>query len=199
MSRACFIGLFAAIAAAPALAQSPAPSPDVGFLGGPQVAGLCLLSQQAVLANAKVGVAAAARLKELTGESQSEIDADRAPIEADSKTLEAQRASLSSDQFAEKQRALAVRLKALQDKAQLRAREIEATRQKAVARIAEEMRPVLVKVYGARGCGLLMDRTPILGGNMAGDLTAAVVQGLDARITTFAFDRLSLAAAPSSR
>lgn len=57
MSRFLLITL-AALAATPALAQQAAPAPVSQPLGGPQIAGVCLLSQQAVLANAKVGVAA---------------------------------------------------------------------------------------------------------------------------------------------
>jgi Skp family chaperone for outer membrane proteins len=198
MYRTLLTGLLAASVAAPTLAAPSTPSADGAPLGGPQIAGLCSLSQQAVFANAKVALAAAARLKRLTEESQAEIAADRAPIEADAKALDAQRASLKPDELQKRQQALAPRIKALQDKAALRAREIEATREKALGRITLEMRPVIAQVYGARGCGLLIDRGSILGGNMAGDLTAAVVQGLDGRITTLDFDRESLAAAPTA-
>ena len=59
-------------------------------LGGPAVAGVCLLSQQAVLANAKAGVAASARLKQLADQAQAEVDGERGPIQADAKALAAQ-------------------------------------------------------------------------------------------------------------
>jgi hypothetical protein len=64
------------------LAQKPAAGQQPG-LGGPVIAGVCLLSREAVLANSKVGIAAAARLKQIADESQAEIDRDRSPIEAD--------------------------------------------------------------------------------------------------------------------
>ena len=198
MSRALLVGLFAALSAAPVYAQTASAASEAAPLGGPQIAGLCSLSQQAVFANAKVGVAASGRLKQLGDESQAEINADRTALEADAKALEAQRASLKPAEFQQKQQALAVRIKAMQDKAALRSREIEATREKALTRIGAELRPVIAQVYGQRGCGLLIDRNTILGGNMGGDLTAAVVQGLDARITTITFDRESLAAASTS-
>ncbi len=199
MSRALLAGLLAAACAAPAFAQTPAPADsDAATLGGPQIAGLCSLSQQAVFANAKVGAAASARLKQLSDQSQAEINAERTSIETDAKALEAQRASLKPADLKQKQQALAIRIKALQDKAALRSREIEATREKTLARITTELRPVIAQVYGARSCGLLIDRNSILGGNMAGDLTAAVVQGLDAKITTISFDREALAAAATA-
>jgi Skp family chaperone for outer membrane proteins len=206
MSRVLIAGLLAALTAAPVAAQtarssqapqaSPAPaSSQATALGGPQIQGLCLLSQQAVFANAKVGLVASQRLKQLTDQTQADIDSDRNTLQADAKTLENQKTSLKPADYEQRQKALAERLKALQDKADLRSREIEATRQKAQGRITEELRPVLAQIYSQHGCGLLIDRNTVFGGNMAGDLTAAVVQALDARITTITFDRESLAAA----
>ena len=202
MSRLLLAGLIAACCAAPALAQTPAAAPSAAPaadapLGGPQIPGLCLLSQQAVFANAKVGIAASNRLKELTDQTQAEINADKQSIESESKALDAQKASLPAAQFQQKQRALAGRVKALQDKAALRSREIEVTREKALNQIADALRPVIAQAYGARGCGLLVDRNSVLGGNMAGDLTAAVVQGLDAKMTTITFNRETLQATPA--
>ena len=77
-------------------------------------------------------------------------------------------------------------------KTRQRSQEIELTREKALARIAGEEQPVIAAVYKAHGCGLLVDRNAILGGNLTGDLTADVVKGLDAKITTITFDRETL-------
>ena len=60
--------------------------------------------------------------------------------------------------------------------------------------IAEMAQPVIANVYKSRGCGLLLDRNAVLGGNMSNDLTAAVVQGLDASVTTISFERENLPA-----
>ena len=180
---------------APAMAQPPAPA--ASQLGGNPVPGVCLLSQQAVLTNAKVGMAALARLKQLSEQAQAEVNAERAPIEADAKALETQAATLKPADLQQRQRALAARLQALQQKAGLRSREMEATREKAVGRVATEAQPVIAVVYKAHGCGLLIDRNAALGGNMTNDLTAAVVQGLDAKITTISFNRETLPAQPA--
>ena len=163
-------------------------------MGGNPVPGVCMLSQQAVLTNAKVGLAATARLQTLAQQAQAELTADKAPIEADAKALDAQRATLKPAELQQKQRALAARAQALQQKANLRQREIEATREKALARISADAQPVIQAVYKSRDCGLLVDRGTVLGGNMANDLTPAVVTGLDAKITTITFDRENLSA-----
>ena len=163
-------------------------------LGGNPVPGVCMLSQQAVLTNAKVGLAATARLQAIAQQAQAEITADKGPIEADAKALEAQRATLKPADLQQKERALAARAQALQQKANLRQREIEVTREKALARISADAQPVIAAVYKSRDCGLLVDRGSVLGGNMANDLTPAVVTGLDAKITTITFDRENLSA-----
>jgi Skp family chaperone for outer membrane proteins len=181
---------------APVMAQQPAPAAQP--LGGPQVTGVCLLSQQAVMANAKVGVAATARLKQLTQQAQSEVGTARAPIEADAKALESQRASMKPADFQAKAQALQARLQTLQQTAQARGQQIELTRQKVLGQIANAAQPVIAQVYKAHGCGLLVDRNAVLGGNMGGDLTPAVVQGLDAKMTTISFDLAPLPAQTAS-
>lgn len=200
MPRLLIAGLTAALSVTPALAQTSAGAGDPS-LGGPQIAGVCLLSQQAVFVNAKVGVAASARLQQLAKEAQSGIDAERTQVEADAQTLSAGRAGMKPEDFAAKQKALQDRAQALQQHTNLLSREIEATRAKAFVRIANEAKPVITKAYNDHKCGLLVDRNAVLGGNMGGDLTAAVVQGLDARITSITFDRETLAepAPPASK
>jgi len=184
MSRHLLAGLLI-LAATPALAQTGST-----FIG-PPVAGVCLLSQQAVFANAKVGVAFAARLKQLADQAQAELDAERIPLEADAKALAAD-TKLKPAEKASRTQALTTRAQALQQKAALRQRELEATRQKVLTRLSAEENPVLAQVFKAHNCGLLFDRNTVLGGNMSGDLTAEVVRGLDARITTITFDRETL-------
>jgi Skp family chaperone for outer membrane proteins len=197
------LGLVAGLAlASPATAQAPAPAADA--LVGPLVPGVCVLGREAVFANAKVGQAANARLLELSKQAQAEIEAERAPIEADIKALETQKASLTPAQLDERGKPLAARWDGLQRKAGLRSREIEATRAKAFGRIATEAQPVIAQAYASRKCGVLFAREAMLGGNPGADLTAAVVQGLDARITTITFPRETLpaegaATAPKAR
>lgn len=168
-------------------AQTP-PAADQG-LGGPAVAGLCLLSREAVVANAAVGRATLARLKQITDSAQAEIDAERKPIESEAQALQAEAAKLAPEQRKTREQALATRFQAVQSKAQQRSREIEATRAKALERIAAEIQPLITQVYREHGCGLLVDRNSVLGGNMANDLTSAVVKALDAKISTVSFNR----------
>lgn len=189
MVRAASLAVMVSAVTAPILGQPVAPTP---VLGGPVVSGVCLLSREAVFANAAVGKAVSARIAELTRAAQAEVDQQRGSIEAEAKALAAPG---QDDKAKERRDALAVRWQALRDKAAHGSREIEATRVKALARVADEAQPVIAKVYAAHKCGLLFDRGAALGGNFSNDLTPDVVTALDAKITTISFEREKL---PSS-
>lgn len=169
-------------AAAPAQRSQPQSQP----LGGPVIAGVCLLSREAIFANAAVGRAASTRLQELTQAAQAEIDQQRTPLETEARALEGQPDNAQTQQ---RRQQLAQRWQTLQQTAAHNSREIEATRATAMNRIATEAQPVIAQVYGQKNCGLLFDRNSALGGNFANDLTADVVRGLDARIQTITFER----------
>jgi Skp family chaperone for outer membrane proteins len=179
-----------AAAPTPAAAQS---------LGGPAIAGICLLSREAIFANAAVGRDATARLQALMRAAQAEIEVQRQSIEADARALEGQRAALAADHLRQRQEALAQRLQAVQRQAAHVSREIEATRASVLGRISSEAQPVIVEAYRQKNCGLLLDRDTALGGNFVNDLTAQVAQGLDARIQTIAFERERLPQEPDTR
>ena len=184
----------AAYAQAPAPAKKPAaaaPGPGL-VLGGPQIAGVCLLSQEAMFGASKVGAAATARLQQLLQQAQQEVGVERTAIDNDVKAAQAQAATMKPADIEAKRQGFAARMQAWQDKATLRTREIEATRQKAQARIGVEAQSVIAEAYKAHKCGLLLNRSAVLGGNMGGDLTAEVVHGLDAKVTTITFERESL-------
>ncbi|HWK51939.1 MAG TPA: OmpH family outer membrane protein [Steroidobacter sp.] len=158
-------------------------------LGGPVVSGTCLLSREAVLENAKVGKAATARLQQLAAQAQEQINNDRKPLDVELEELQKRGNKLDAQERRKREQDISARLDPLRVRAEQLSREIEATRLKAVERISLEAQPVIAKVYKDKGCGLLFDRNLVLGGNFSNDLTAAVVAGLDQRITTLTFER----------
>lgn len=182
-------------AATPALAQAP----TTQTLGGNPVAGVCLLSREAIFANAKVGAAASARLQQLTQEAQVEVETDRKTLDVELKAYQAEQAKLTPAQRQAKEQVLTPRVQAMQTKAQQRSREIEATREKVLGLISTAAQSVIAQAYKAKNCGLLVDRNSVLGGNLTNDLTPDVVKGLDATITTISFNREVLPAAPIAR
>jgi hypothetical protein len=82
-----------------------------------------------------------------------------------------------------------VRANAWQRKGQLRQREVEATEQKQLARVYQELDPAIRQAYQAKTCSILIERESVLLGNPAMDITDAVVAAVDARIKTLTFDR----------
>lgn len=194
MSKILLAAAILAVSAAPMANAANAPAANA-TLGGPLIKGVCFLSKQAVVANAKVGQAAAERLKQLKAQAQAEIDATRGPIDVDGRALQADAAKTPAPPAADIERrrqALQARVQALQALADLRSREMQATEAKAVGRVGTDMQPIVAASYKAHACGLLLDRTMVIDGNMGEDLTAEVVKGLDAKVTTMTFDRESL-------
>lgn len=191
MSTRNFLAALTLVAVAGA--ALPAAAQQAQSLGGPVIPGVCLLSREAVFANAAAGKAANARLQALAAAAQAEIETERQPLEAQLRALEGQ-----ADNAARRQRAeeLAAQWQALQQKAAHASQEVEATRIKAMERIANEAQPMIAQVYAAKACGLLLDRNTALGGNFANDLTADVVQALDARLSSITFERERLPQAP---
>lgn len=177
---------------------APAAAPEATF-GGPSIPGVCLLGQEAVFANAKVGKAADARLKQLAEGVQAELASERTALENDAKALEAQRASLKPAELQQRRQALAARAQAFQAKVAERDRQIQATRAKALQEISRDEQPVVAQVYAQHGCGLLLSRDGVLAGGQSMDLTPAVVEGLDAKVTTITFDLEPPAPPPARR
>jgi Skp family chaperone for outer membrane proteins len=190
MRQVILLAAAVTLAASSAFADTPAPAQD---LGGPLVPGVCVLSRQDVLTSSKVGQAATARLRELAAQAQADVDLERKPLETEAAALNKAKAALTPAQFEARNRPLEARWNAMRLKADQRSRELEATRQKALERIALEAQPLIADVYHARNCGLLFAREAMLGGNGGADITPAVVQALDAKITTISFDRENLA------
>ena len=208
VSAAILAAAFAS--AAPALADQPpappAPAPTASApaapvskddFGGPLAAGVCLLSREQAFTESKVGQAARGRLEALEQRAKANLDAERRKLEGDAKALQAQQGVLTPADGQKRERQLQARAQALQASAAQITRELEATRAKVSGQIGEMMRPIVLTAYQAKGCGLLLSREAVIGGNLGNDLTATVIQGLDAKVSTITFEREHLAPSPS--
>ena len=183
-------------AAAPAASAPAAPASKDDF-GGPLAAGVCLLSREQVFTESKVGQAARNRLQALEQKAKANLDAERRKLEGEAKALQAQQGVLTPADGQKRERQLQARAQALQASAGQITRELEATRAKVSGQIGEMMRPIVVTAYQAKGCGLLLSREAVIGGNMGNDLTATVITGLDAKVSTITFEREHLPPSPS--
>jgi Skp family chaperone for outer membrane proteins len=195
------VSIALAASASAAFAQTPAPAaaaPQVPT--GPAIAGVCIFSRDAALANSAVGKFVGERLKQIQSQASAEVQGELTALQTDEKAYGAQRGSLASDVQQQRETVLHQREELLQRKAELRNRELQATEQKALSRVVVEMNPLLIQVYGQRNCGLLLDQNATFGANPQMNITAEVVRLLDGKITQFAFEREHLdqaAAAPA--
>lgn len=187
--------LAASLIAAAGLSVLPvSPAHAADSLGGNAVPGVCMLSREAVFAQAKVGQAASQRLSQLAQQARTQLDNQRKPLDTDVQSFQQKAPSLSEAQRKQQGEALQQRMQAFQAQAGQLNQRIQLTRAKAMQRIGQDAEPVVAAVYKTHHCGLLLDRDSVLGGNMSNDLTSEVVQGLDRKTTTISFDLAPLPA-----
>ena len=201
VSVAMVAGAGAAMAqAARPAAAAAAPVANAGIPTGPAIPNVCIFSQQAAVGTSAVGKYVVSRLQQIQAQAQAELQGEETTLQTDAKTYAGQRASLSTDVQQQRERGLQERAQALQTKAQLRGREIEATQQKAISRVVSEYDPLVISVMKARNCSVVFDGQAVLAFNPAMDLTPDVVRQLDAKITQFPFERehLDTGAAPAA-
>ena len=178
-------------------AQAQAPAAQAGrpltlTNPGPALPGVCIVNNNRVFVQSRVGRAYQARMQQLTQAVRAELSPEETAIQTEGRTLETQRTTLQPAQLQQRATALQTRFNNFQTRANQRARELEATEAKQIQRISNELQPVLNTVYGQRGCGLLLDGSSVVAANPAMDITPAVVAALDARISTITFERESL-------
>lgn len=193
-----------ALSSAPAaFAQAPAAPAQPQVVHGAPIAGLCFISVERAVGESTVGKYVNSRLQQLVAQVNAELNAEKGTLDTDAKALDAQRATLDQNTFEQRAAAVQVRANALQRKAQMRDREMQATQEKALGRVGDEMEPMIRQAYQAKGCSMLVNGQVVVLANPAMDITSQVVTALNGKLTQFAFDREHLdqgapAAAPAA-
>jgi outer membrane protein len=171
--------------AAPAAAAPAAPAVN----HGPPVPGMCIVSIENAIGTSTVGHYVEGRMQQIVAQVNAELTGEKTSLDNDAKALDARRGTLDQATLEQQASQLQIRANTLQRKAQLRDREVSTTEQKAVARIGQEMEPLIRQVYQQKNCSVLLQRNSVVIGNPAMDITPQVVTALNAKITQFAFDR----------
>lgn len=188
LAAATCVAAVALSAGSSAFAQAaPAAAPPVTH--GPAIPGMCIISVEGAIGASTVGKYVDTRLGQIAAQVNAELNAEKTSIDNDAKALDAQRGTLDQSALEQRASALQIRANALQRKAQLRDREVQATEQKALARVGNEMEPMIRQAYQAKGCSVLLQRQAVVIGNPAMDITQSVVTALNAKLTQFPFDR----------
>jgi outer membrane protein len=168
--------------APPAANQPPPPQ-------GPALPGVCVLSNEAAVYNSAVGKAVVARLAQLNQQAEAEIKGQQTTLQADAQKLQSQKATLPPEQYQQQGQALQQRANELQRTAQVRNREMQLTQEKALQTFGSHMDPIVRQVFVQRSCSILLNENSLVYPAPAMDITRQVVQGLDAKIQSFPFDR----------
>lgn len=156
--------------------------------GNKSVAGVCMLSRGAVLTDSKVGQVASTRLKQLAQQANGQLQAKSKPLDADVKKFRAGAKGMTEANRESQQKALQQRMQSLQRQAQQMKARVQITRSDVTKRIAAQLDPLVANVYKQRGCGILLDRDDVLGGNNRNDLTAAAISALNQKMSTISFN-----------
>ena len=169
----------------PAAAARPAPT----VVQGPVIPGVCVFSANQAIGASAVGGFIRTRLEQIVTQVKAELNPEDTAIATDVKALEAQRASLDAASYQSRGQAVQTRINALREKADLRQREVKATEDKALNRVAQELEPIAQSLYQQRHCSILFDRGSVMMTNGDMDLTPAAVTALNAKLQQFPFDR----------
>lgn len=202
LAGAATAALFAGQAAAQARAAAatrPAAAPAAAPLAqGPAIPGICVVNPNAAIEQSTVGQYLRTRLQQIGQQVNSELQPEQTSLVTDAKAFQAQRASMDQATLQTRGQALQAREVAFEQKAQLRQREMQATEEKALNRIDQEMDPVLRLLYVQHRCSLLLRSPAYMVANPDMDLTPAAIGGLNARLTQFPIDREHLDTAPAT-
>jgi Skp family chaperone for outer membrane proteins len=171
------------VAAAPVAAAAPS------IVHGPAIPGVCVVSPEAAAGQSTVGKYVQTRLQQIATQVQAELTGEQTGIMTDAKALDGQKGTLDQASFDKRNADLQLRANAFDRKRQMREKELQATQQKALGRIGQELDPILRAAYQQNKCSMLLVRDAVLYTNPAMDLTPVVTTGLNAKITTFTFDR----------
>jgi outer membrane protein len=177
----------AALCATPAAAPAAAPAPTIAH--GPAIAGVCLLSVNQAIAQSTVGGYVRTRLDQIVSQVRAELSPEETAINNDGKALDASKATLDQATLQSRAQALQTRYASFQQKADLRQREVKATQDKALNRIAQELEPIAQQLYQTHRCSVLIDKGSVMLANPDMDLTPAAITALNGKIQQFPFDR----------
>lgn len=168
--------------AASAGAQTP-------LVQGPPIPGMCVYSNAHVIESSTVGKAYASRMQQLRSQAAAEISAQQSQLQTEEKALVAKRATLNQEQFAQQAQPLQAREQQLNQTADLRTRELQATAGSQIQRIGAVIEPLVRTAYESHHCSILINGDGVMAANSAMDLSEEVITALNSRMTTITFDR----------
>lgn len=184
------LGALASLALASAVSAQAAPATSAAPASGPAIPGVCVFFRDQALATSTAGKGVSTRMNELKAQVNAELSPEAQTLRSEEQSLQ----STPKEQQQAKAVALREKIGAFQQKEQLRGEELQATMQKEIAVIGEQMAPIVEAVYSEHKCSILLERGQVYFENPEMDITSTVVQRLDAKLPSVpAFSRENLA------
>ena len=174
------------------LAGSAAAAQEASF--GPAIPGVCVYHHDRLLAQSTAGQAVQAGMQRLQQEVQAELAPYEQFIQSESQQLQQGRGTIPQADFATREQALATRYQEARNLAQTREGELRYTQAMQLQQIAQAADPIILALYGERGCGILLSREAVMRVNPSMDLTEAVIQRVNAALPTLSFNRMPVPA-----
>ena len=130
-------------AARPAVPAAAAAASSISH--GPPINGMCMLAIDQAIQQSTVGRYVGTRMQQIVAQVKAELQPDETAITTEGRALEQSRATLDAATYQSRVANLNLRIANYQKKGELRQREVEATEQKALNRIAQE--PKVKELY----------------------------------------------------
>jgi outer membrane protein len=172
-----------------ALAAQAAPPP-----GGAPVARILMVDLRRVIAESKVGHDIERQVEQLKAQATVELKGEGQGLQREQVALQQQAAILAADVKARRIKDFETKREAFQEKVQQRGALIQGGVMKAQSQVEQALGPVLQGIMRERGATIMMDRSAVLLGPSALDVTAIATQRLDTKMTTV---KVELTAPPS--
>jgi outer membrane protein len=174
LAGAVLFGVSAAAQAAP-----PTPPP-----GGAPAARVLMIDLRRVISESKVGHDIARQVELLKAQATKELDGEGRALQQEQVTLQQQAAILAPDVKARRIRDFEAKRAAFQDRVQKRSALIQGGIMKAQSQVEQALGPVLQGIMRERGATVLLDRSVVLLGPNAIDVTPIAIQRLDVKMST---------------
>lgn len=193
--RAASIAALSLAIGGQAFAQQPAgqtiPTPT-----GPVIPGLCVISLGGLLAESQLGMHIDQRLNNIAQQTNAELTEAGRALEADRANLRARVEAQGEAALASEVEAFNGRVQAFLQLRDLRAAEIERTKQLAEQRFGDEARPLLLEVSQTRRCSIVLEMESMILPDLRADITPDVITAINAKITTFPIEKAVIQTPP---
>ena len=154
---------------------------------------ILILNQAQVLAQSKAGQSIGPQLEKLQSEANTAFNAEVEKVVKESEDLKKQKELMAEEVWLEKAKQLAVKQNNLPVLRDVKVRELSISEQQAVAKINEEMKPILKEIVDDRGATLLIDRSAVMYASVDTDITAEVISELDKKMKSVKVEKVDLA------